>query len=191
VKERNFIMADNLVEKSPTFEKVAADVAARTAVDNDTTPRPDMPVSIAPPAYGDPGHVNPALNPAPAWAPPPDRVIVPVQNDPGLLGSPLSLADMNRSSRLTDHIMRGGKEDDFPDDPTRGVTHESNREAIRAAAEARLSDIEKRRDDAIGDAQERTQRSIDNANQNGGIVPEDRGGSRVPPPAASRPVSQG
>jgi hypothetical protein len=154
-------MAENLVGQSPTFDKVAADVAARNAVADDSRPKPDMPISSAPAAYGDPGHVNPALNPAPHWAPPADRPIVPVQNDPGVLGAPPSLADMNRSARLVDHVLRGGKESDFPDDPTLGVTNESNQEAIRAAAEARLSDIEKRRDDAVKDAQASTQETID------------------------------
>lgn len=176
-------MADNLVEKSPTFEKVATDVAARNAVADDSRPRPDMPITIAPPAYGDPGHVNTALNPAPIWRPQPERPIVPVQNDPGLVGNQPALQDLNRSSRLIDHVLRGGKEEEFPDDPTMGVTEESHQETIRVAAEARLSDIEKRRDDAVSDAQERTQRSI-----------EGRGGStaeRVPQQSETRTVQQG
>lgn len=138
------------VEKTPTFEEVAAQKQA-LEVSDDGQPKPDMPVTIAAPIYGDPGHVNPAINPAPLWTPPPERKIVPVQNDPGVLGAGPSLADMNRAYRADD-MERGGsrprvavaepKKGPRPEiDDTGGVTEESNQAEVKQAAEARMQKL--------------------------------------------------
>jgi hypothetical protein len=150
-------MAEEL--KSPTFEEVVAQKEA-LEVSEDGQPKPDMPVTIAAPAYGDPGHVNPALNPAPLWEAPPERKIVPVQNDPGVLGAAPALADLNRAYRADDMERGGsrarvaiaepqkGKREEIDD--TMGVTEENNQEDVRKAAEARMERLLEKQEKAKG-----------------------------------------
>jgi hypothetical protein len=98
-------------------------------------PKPDMPFTRAAAGYGDPGHVNPAINPAPIWEkqkrPPP----VPVINDPGVLGSAPKLADLNRAAINSDRAAAGANP--MPE----GKAMDANvvtQDTIREAATARL-----------------------------------------------------
>lgn len=119
--------------ETPAYEDVVVDKAmvGSVAPDNPGTPVPDRPTTVGETAgYGDEGHVNPAINPAPAWVPKERPEPVPVVNDPGLLGSAPSLADLNAAARGSYGVPET--------DATSGITEESNVAEIKAAAEARL-----------------------------------------------------
>ena len=127
--------------KNPTYEEAVTVEKARTAGANSNEPKPDHPYMVDLTADGA-GHVNPALTPAPAYKAPVDRVPVPVVNDPGILGANPDLADLNRAYRSHDMARAADREGDVGDGPkiddTGGVTEQSNLDAIRNAAQARL-----------------------------------------------------
>lgn len=110
---------------SPTVEEVLAQKAALSPTAGDG-PKADRPMTVAAPIDGDPGHVNPALNPAEPAPAAPERIPVPVINDPGLLSNPPSLADLNRAAI--------GRDVSPP-----VVSEEAQQNEIKAAAEARIA----------------------------------------------------
>ena len=125
---------------SPTYAKVVADKALLNAEFGEG-PKPDMPYTLGSPEYGDPGHVNTAIEPAPPWVPNERPAPVPVINDPGLLGSSPSLATLNKAAAES-----YGVEDT---DSTSGITEDSNRAEIKDAAVSRLKRLKKEATDSV------------------------------------------
>lgn len=169
-------MAEQEKSKSPpTFEEVVA----RTAdIDYGSGPRPDRPYYTGGRPYGDDGHVNPAITDTPLWAPQPERVVVPVVNDPGVLGGAPALADLNRAARADDSergylrasrtgmiVHQEGGERVEPDD-TEGMTEDQNREEIRASAQARMERLKTQEEMEI----ERANRAMEANAQNAEFV---------------------
>lgn len=111
--------------KTGTYEEALVSRKLRDGF-SDGEPQPDRPTGAA-------VHVNPAINPAPHYEPKADRIPVPVINDPGVLGSAPSLQQLNAAAA----VSYGAP---LPDQ-TSGMSEDSNREEIRAAAEARQEDI--------------------------------------------------
>lgn len=120
-----------------TYEEALASRKVREGLDS-TSARPDTPSGAA-------VHVNPALTPAPAWEAPKDRIPVPVINDPGVLGSAPSLADLNRAALTSYGVPET--------DPTSGITEESNQAEITEAAEARMDSLNDEVKQSVADAQ--------------------------------------
>lgn len=123
--------------KTGTYEEALASRIIRDGYVDDQ-PMPDRPTGAA-------VHVNPALTPAPHYAPKADRIPVPVINDPGVLAKVPTLQELNAAA--------AGSYGVTVEDPTSGITEDSNREEIRKAAEARKAHIE-----------EETQKIVDDAN---------------------------
>jgi hypothetical protein len=123
--------------KTGTYEEALASRIVRDGY-TDGEPMPDRPTGAA-------VHVNPALTPAPHYAPKADRIPVPVINDPGVLAHAPTLQELNAAA--------AGSYGVTVEDPTSGITEDSNREEIRKAAEARKQSIE-----------EGTQKVVDEAN---------------------------
>jgi hypothetical protein len=130
---------------SPTYEEVVGRVKARSG-EGIEGPRPDTPYTEAPLAGlpGDAGHVNPAINPAPIWAPKDRPPPVPVVNDPGLLGAGPSLQDLNNASRVGYGLEEV--------DQTSGITEESHQAEIKKAATDRLERMKSVQDTEIASA---------------------------------------
>jgi hypothetical protein len=122
---------------SPTYDEVVGQKAVQNnASPLGDAPTPDMPYTSTTTAYADPGHVNPALEPAPNWVPAERPAPVPVINDPGLLGGNPSLADLNAANRQATAAAMGV---DAPDeDQTSGITAESHLAEIKRVATERL-----------------------------------------------------
>jgi hypothetical protein len=136
---------------SPTVEEVAAQKAPlNNASPLGDAPTPDMPYTSTTTAYADPGHVNPALEPAPIWEPAERPAPVPVINDPGVLGGNPSLADLNASNRQATAAALGV---DAPDeDQTSGITAESHLAEIKRVATERLKKLREVQSTAATDA---------------------------------------
>lgn len=111
--------------KTGTYEEALESRKVRDGF-TDGDPMPDRPTGAA-------VHVNPALTPAPAHEPKPDRIPVPVINDPGVLAKVPTLQELNAAAAASYGVP--------VEDPTSGITEDSNREEIRKAAEARQSFI--------------------------------------------------
>jgi hypothetical protein len=123
--------------KTGTYEEALASRKIRDGF-SDGAPTPDTPTGAA-------VYVNPALEDGPSRAPVPETVSVPVVNDPGLLASRPSLADLNAANRgitFPRAVIPMTDGEPLPDlDPTAGITEESHREDIRAAAQDRQDAI--------------------------------------------------
>lgn len=104
-------------------------------------PQPDTPT-------GEAKHVNPALNPAPEWKPQPERIPVPVINDPGVVGAQIDLGKLNQSYRLHDMERDGVK--GVKIDDTKGS--DGNADAIKKAAQARKKAREEKAQKAADEA---------------------------------------
>lgn len=130
-------------DQNPSYEEVVKDKVTRdaTAAGWPGDPQPDTPT-------GEAKHLNPALNPAPEWKPQPERIPVPVINDPGVVGGGYDLGTLNRAQR-DDDMEREGVKGPKSDDTK---VFEGNAETIKAAAEARRKAREEKVEKAVSEA---------------------------------------
>lgn len=157
--------------KTGTYAEAVASRKIRDGFD-DGRPTPDTPTGAA-------VHMNPALEDGPVRNPTPEVVSVPVINDPGLLGSQPSLADLNAANRgvtFPRAVIPTTDGEPMPDlDPTSGITEESHREEIRSAAQDRQ--------DAIVDG---TKDVVEKAKAESAPAPAPVKSDPTPPPSSSK-----
>ena len=124
-------------------EAVRQTAARRVALSGTGFPTPDTPTGAP--------HLNPALTPAPIRAEIPERIPVPVINDPGLVGANPDLSVLNQQYRkdIMGHLP----------DPTMGVTTENHQEAIAEAAKATQAKVVEKVDAAVTKAVDDTQKT--------------------------------
>jgi hypothetical protein len=135
----------------PTYEELLAKKRAEGAIGGTAEVRPDTPRTLGTPGLGDPGHVNPAINPAPIWTKQRRPEPVPVINDPGVMGTAPSLQALNRSAVNSDRAASGA--DPLPE----GKALDANvvtQDTIREAAVSRLERINEEAETAASDAEE-------------------------------------
>lgn len=137
--------------KTGSYEEALASRRIREGFD-DSAPRADVPTGSA-------VYVNPALNDGPSRAPVPETVSVPVINDPGILGANRpTLAELNAANRgvtFPRAVIPTTDSEPMPDlDPTSGITEDSHREEIRAAAQDRQAAIVEGTADSVKKAED-------------------------------------
>lgn len=117
-----------------SYAKAVEETARRnTEAGYPGNPVPDQPRGVE--------HLNPAINPAPAFEPKDRPPPVPVINDPGLVGAPISLATLNQAYREDDMARAGVTQ---KADDTDGLTEAKQTAAIRDASKKRLDEIDKK-----------------------------------------------
>lgn len=133
---------------SPKYNDVVGQKAAiNTTSPLGDAPTPDMPYTSSTTDYADPGHVNPAIEPAPIWEPAERPAPVPVINDPGLLGGNPSLQELNAAN------LKATLGDDAPDaDQTSGITADNHLAEIKRVATERLAKLREVQSTAATDA---------------------------------------
>lgn len=137
--------------KTGSYEEALASRRIRDGF-TDGRPAPDVPTGSA-------VYVNPALEDGPSRAPVPETVSVPVINDPGLLGANRpTLAELNAANRGVSFpraVIPMTDSEPLPDlDPTAGITEDSHREEIRAAAQERQEAIVEGTKDSVKKAED-------------------------------------